>query len=496
MPRIATFPRRRWLSTTVLSLALAPCFHVQADSFTWDGDTATGGLQDGVGNWDTTATNRWTNGSYQAWVNSLTTPDSAIFGNGIGAAGTVTMTTAIVAGGLTFNTTGSGSYTIASSAGTSTLTLVDATSPVVTANVNAAISGVLDGTNGFTKMGAGTLTLSGSLPNTLTGTTHVTAGQVTLNKTTGVAALAGEIVIDGGILLWNANNEVSDSASITLTSGALGFNGRSETIKNLSIQGGNANNGGGGNGGVIAITDTLSVSSTGTLGLNSAGQWSAETVAFSGGARTALNLTGNNPSTMTRFTVGAGGLSMTGQTISINKGTTALTLGSELLLNGNVTVTGTNAITIGNSVGSAQVNLGTTVTWEATGATDVMTINPAVVGSGGLTKTGLGAVKLVGTEANTYQGATTVSAGTLNLGKTATVDAIAKDVLVNGGTLDWDIANQLNDGVNITMSSGALKFDSFAETFASLTQTGGSVNPGGGVNGGVVNMSRRAAPST
>jgi autotransporter-associated beta strand protein len=303
-----------------------------------------------------------------------------------------------------------------------------------------------------------------------------------------VDALSDDILINGGILLWLANNQVKDTASITLVSGELGFNSRTETIKNLSIQGGNANSGGGGNGTAITITDTLSVSSTGTLGLNSAGQWSATTVAFSGGARTVLTTTGNNTTTMTRVTVGAGGLSMTGQTVALNKGTADSAKGSELLLNGNVTSTGTNSFTFGNSVGSSQVNLGTTVTWETTNLADVTTINPVVTGSGGLTKTGLGALKLYGAEANTYQGTTTVSAGTLNLGKTAGVDAIARDVLVNGGTLDWDISNQLNDLVNITMTSGALKFDGLNETFASLTQSGGNTNPGGGVNGGTITI--------
>ena len=79
-------------------------------------------------------------------------------------------------------------------------------------------------------MGAANLTLSGSNPNTLTGTTYVTEGTLLLNKSGGATAIAGDIVINGGSLSWSQANMVADDATITLVSGAMGLNSRTETI--------------------------------------------------------------------------------------------------------------------------------------------------------------------------------------------------------------------------------------------------------------------------
>src|SRR5262249_26997473 len=53
---------------------------------------------------------------------------------------------------------------------------------------------------GILKLGGGTLEFGGSLPNTFTGTTTVRAGTLNLNKTPGLNAIAGPLVVgdDGG----------------------------------------------------------------------------------------------------------------------------------------------------------------------------------------------------------------------------------------------------------------------------------------------------------
>jgi len=130
---------------------------------TWDADLGTGGLQDGGGTWNTTAANWWTGSGYKTWSNAPA--DSATFGVGGPASGAVTLAEPITTAGITFNAPAN--YTL----GGNTLTLSG--SPIIAANVDAAINSILAGT-GFTKTGAGTLTLGGA--NTYAGPTIISEG--------------------------------------------------------------------------------------------------------------------------------------------------------------------------------------------------------------------------------------------------------------------------------------------------------------------------------
>lgn len=148
----------------------APAALLQAAPFTFDADGALP-LNDGSGVWTAIDTNWSPDGlSLGLWGNGAT--DIATFGVNSGAAGTVTVDT-VNANGITFSAPGSGNYTL--SGGTITLL---GTTPTITANVDATISSALAGTAGFTKAGAGTLTLSGT--NTLTGTVNVNSGTLKL----------------------------------------------------------------------------------------------------------------------------------------------------------------------------------------------------------------------------------------------------------------------------------------------------------------------------
>ena len=197
----------------LLAAGLLLSSSLQAQSLVWDSSgTSPATPVDGPGTWDTTGTN-WSNGVTDvAWNNALNT--TAVFGNGNGAAGTVSLGTGITAGGLTFNAPGSGSYTISGG----TLTLAGAT-PLLTANVDAAISSVIAGSNGFTKTGAGTLTLSGS--NTYGGSTILQQG--VLAFTTASAIGTGPIVFDGGTLRFaadgNAYTTFNRSSMVLTTNG-------------------------------------------------------------------------------------------------------------------------------------------------------------------------------------------------------------------------------------------------------------------------------------
>jgi len=87
------------------------------------------------------------------------------------------------------------------------------------------------------------LRLAGSKPNTTTGTFHAAKGRVQLEKSTGVDAISGNVIVGGqgfnDCLHWINSHQIKDTATITLlnadNSGAsyLSLNGCSETVAAL-----------------------------------------------------------------------------------------------------------------------------------------------------------------------------------------------------------------------------------------------------------------------
>jgi len=153
-------------------LGIAGFSNLHATVYTWT--TLTTGVQDGSGNWAANSNNWWDSViADPAWSGT----DIAVFGYGngnsgtTGAAGTVTLTTPISAGGITFQNVNSGSYTIASANSSDTLALSGTVS--VNGNYNPTISANVSG-SGFTIFDGGPngFTLSGT--NNYTGTLLVT----------------------------------------------------------------------------------------------------------------------------------------------------------------------------------------------------------------------------------------------------------------------------------------------------------------------------------
>jgi autotransporter-associated beta strand protein len=108
-----------------------------------------------------------------------------------------------------------------------------------------------------------------------------------------------------------------------------------------------------------------------------------------------------------------------------------------------------------------------------------------------LTKTGVGTVTLSGASANTYGGLTTVSAGVLNLNKTAGVNAIAGNLTVGNGTSDSSVklllsaSNQVanSGGQTVTLSGGTIaRGGNVSEVFGNLNLTTASFLDYGAAN--------------
>ena len=376
------------------------------------------------------------------------------------------------------STTGSIS---ASSAISNNATLVINRSDAIT------LSNTISGTGNLTKLGTNTLTLSGASANTFNGTTTVSAGNLVLDKTSGIVAVGGNLVLNGSSQLrygTNKNEQIADTASITLNGSQSVFNGSTwnattdavtvtETIANLTITNGQFNTGSVGN-----WTITGAGLFDGTVG-------DSRFVGFSG-SRTSFNslsLIGMNgttlavtpdsfaingdTSTLSTLLVGSGGLFLDGSNLVINRGLANGNVGSRLILDGNITTTGTSSSQIlslaGNNFGTSDISLSsvagnftrTITTGSGANLTIALPITNGNATAAGILKDGAGTLFLSGT--NTYTGATTISAGTLsiasvnNLGSTSGISLGDTGVLAYTGS-----AATLNRTISVTSGNGSV----------------------------------------
>lgn len=206
-------------SACVLALLSAP---LEAADIYWDGPNTspTGSITGGSGTWDNSLTN-WTNAtgtSNKAWDAA----DSAIFS---GSAGTVSVTESIAASGIAFQTdgyalTGSGALSINGPS----LTIATAT------DMSADIVTSISGSGALVKIGAGTLTLSGTTSHTgdsyglgtviREGTLAVTGGTIDHELAeTVVGWMSGD---QGTLKIGSGGTIISNDSFIGFGAGAVG----------------------------------------------------------------------------------------------------------------------------------------------------------------------------------------------------------------------------------------------------------------------------------
>ncbi len=162
--------------------------------------------------------------------------------------------------------------------------------------------------------------------------------------------------------------------------------------------------------GSIVGGGSLSKSGAGTLTISTANSYSGGTTLSAG----QMNI--NNASA-----IGTGPLTIAGGTIDNTSGADiTLATNNPQTWNGNFTYVGSNSLNTG--VGAVTLSASSAVTVGA----NTLTVGGPITGAFGLTKAGNGTLTLTG--ANTYSGATTVSAGTL-----LTVNPSSADANGNGG---------------------------------------------------------------
>jgi autotransporter-associated beta strand protein len=455
-----------------------------AGNFNWDGagPAADGVLQGGTGTWDGSATN-WANdpGTFNlAYVDGTTTV--ANFGGASG--GTVSLAGDRTAGTVNFTTAG---YRLTGDA----LTLAGAATISVASAITAVIDSEVTGASGLTKTGGGTLFLAGA--NSYAGDTALGAGTIAVGSNAALAA-STLMMADGTTLAAGADNLVIANA---ITTAGVGTIDTGTSI--FALAGG------------ISGTGTIAKAGTGTLVLNTANSYAGGTalgagtiavgndgalgsgaLAMAGGTRLAagaagLSLanaistagvgtidTGASTLTLTGVISGPGSIAKAGTGTLVLAGAntyaggTALgaggiTVGSNTAL-GTGALTAANATTLANggtalSLANAIALTGPGFTVDSGAATASFTLAGAISGAGGLAKTGAGLLTLSG--ASSYTGATTVTAGTLNVtGSLASAVTVQSGAAITGtgsmAALTVAAGATVNPGVPGTTNVGTL----------------------------------------
>ncbi|ENP80609.1 autotransporter-associated beta strand [Brucella abortus CNGB 752] len=387
------------------------------------------------------------------------------------------------------------------------------------------LSGAISGAGGLTKNGAGTLTLSGA--NSYTGATTVSAGILTLTGdntgggTTTVDARAELHIGTGGASGSLAGNIVNDGALVVDRSGVIGLSGVISGTGGLMKSGTGTVTLSGVNtytGGTTLTAGTLAAASDNNLGGASGGltfnggtlqvmgtSWTSTNRAVSlqaGGGTFDIEDAANNFA-VTQGVAGAGGL--------MKSGTGTVTLSGVNTYTGGTTLTaGTLAAASDNNLGGASGGLtfnGGTLqvmgtSWTSTnravslqaggGTFDIedaannFAVTQGVAGAGGLTKSGSGTLTLSG--ANSYTGATTVSASTLVVandntgGGTTTVDVGAGLQIGTGGVSGSLAGDIVNNGTLVVDRSNAFDLANVISGTGSLTKNGAGTLTLSGVN--------------
>jgi fibronectin-binding autotransporter adhesin len=171
-------------------------------------------------------------------------PNAVTFTDSIGPTSTGKLTLQgnnVTVSGLSTNGSGSSVQDVVENGGTALATL---TVDNATDNTFAGILRYGTGALSIIKTGAGTLTLSGTSDNVGVAAI-VNAGKLVLAKTSSsfpndVHAIGGGgLTVSGGTaqLAGTGNDQIWDSASVTVTSGTFDMNGRNESIVALNLQG-------------------------------------------------------------------------------------------------------------------------------------------------------------------------------------------------------------------------------------------------------------------
>ena len=353
------------------------------------------------------------------------------------------------------------------------------------------LSGVISGTGSVNQLGTGKTILQGA--EIYTGLTNITAG--TLENDGSLAA--------GSTVAISANGTLSGGGTVkgkvTLTgNGAIDLGSGAIISGTLTATGGSWSGSGTVGGLVTSSSGTFSIT-----GILTAPAGLAVTGGTIGGTGT---LTGSLTDTSSTSMTFGGAIAGPASAVTMNKASSTLTLTGMNTYGGVTTITAgslqvgdgtTGGATLG--VGAASIGASGTLTTDlasgetlgngitdngqmvAAGATNNYTISSLISGTGKLSKTGVNAVKV--TNANTYKGGTTISAGTLLVNNTSGSGTGTGAVTINSGGV---LGGSGTIGGAVTLNSGGTLFPG-----AGLPGTAGTTLHAASLmwnNGGTLNL--------
>jgi fibronectin-binding autotransporter adhesin len=346
---------------------------------------------------------------------------------GLGTNGNVpAYTNAIVLGAtsgtLTINATTSGQLTLSGGvSGTNNLTIAENNASTGTMTFS---TGSLNNTGTISNAGTGAagtgVIISSVIGSNVTGL--IQNGTTKLVLTNANTAFIGDTTLTSG----NLNLRNTDS----LQKSVLRMNGGSVTFGVLGTGTGNLTNnvninsaalgGLNGTGNVDLINKGVSLGAVNLTIGNSNASYGGNTLnpTYSGvlsntNGTASLTKTGSNTQTLTGANTYTGGTTISAGTLQLGNGSTTgqLSTTGAIVNNGNLTINRSNAVAQGTDFSAA-----------------------AITGSGSFTQAGGGTTTLNAT--NTYTGATLITAGTLALGASGTIDNTSEVSLGTVGTFD------------------------------------------------------------
>lgn len=373
-------------------------------------------------------------------------------------------------GSSIFNVTASQQIASLTGAASSSATIATNTSLTIgTTSGNTTFAGAISGGGSLVKDGASTQTLTGN--NTYSGGTLVSAGVLAGNT----GSLQGNITNNASVVFDQAidgtySGSLSGTGSLTKTSaGTLTVTG-ANTQSGTTITAGALQVGNGGSTGSLSgpITNNASLIFNRSDDAPSVGDLISGSGSVTKLGSGTVTLTGDN--TYSGATTIGGGV-LVANTLANAGSASSFGSGSSVVItnNGVLRYVGASTSTDRNINLAGAGNIG--VSNSAT----ALTVTGVISNTGSLSKFGQGTLVLSG--ANTYTGATTVSAGTLNLNN-ATGAALGStaSVTVGGGlnaVLLLSQSDQVNDTAAVTLSGGTIRTPGgVSQVFGDLTVTG------------------------
>ncbi len=320
---------------------------------------------------------------------------------------------------------------------------------------------------------------------TITGNAISLVGGLTANNVAGNNTFSPAITLQNGLTVMSANSGTTltlgaidtltlEGATNILGSSALTFDGAGTTAVN----------------GVIAGRGSINKLGEGTAILRGANTYTGLTDVRQGFLRVEHGSALGAATSDTQIQAGAQlqvagtftmaeNLAVREGGVGFGNGTDPSSLGALRGLSGTVTWTGNVDLAGGNNL--IGVDAGATLVVNGV-------IANATSAANRLLKVGGGTLRLGGTQSNVYRGDTVVLQGTLELGKTAGLNAIGGNLVIgdnlagdNGAVVRLLASNQIPHieyfGVNLTTvtmnSAGLLDFNTFSDTIGNLTMVTG-----------------------